>query len=602
MAASARLRVMKLMSGEGASFGIAIGPALVIPTRVEVKERVIALDRIAAELRRLDSAVDAADAQLSHASDQAAAEGHAHSDFVELHRSMLRFDLAGETGRLVRERHVAAEWAVRLVVREMSRLFANTSEAQTSAGMDDFSAVADRLLRVLLNLPEQRLDAAAAPGSVALAVELSPLDVLQLRRAGVSGIATERGGPTAHAAIVARDMEIPYIFGVPGLLASANPGELVCIDGRQGSLVVAPDELTSREYERRRDRIRTSRSKLRPRDDRPVRMDSGERVSLGANVDAPDGVVAAVAMGAEHIGLVRTELLYLDRETLPDEEQQYEDALGIIAAAQGRPVTFRTLDLGGDKLPASVEFSPGPNPALGIRAVRFSLKRRDIFRVQLRALLRAATSGPTRIMFPMVTGVTELRDAVSFCREVAVELEGEGVANSTAISVGTMIETPSAALTADRIAAACDFLSLGTNDLIQYAFAADRQNDDVRYLYHPLHPAVLRLMQYTIVAAERSGKPLSVCGDVAGDPLLTCVLLGLGVRDFSMSAAHLDVVRSIVRGTTLGDAQRLATAALAADSELEAEAIVLAAMRARFPTEMSVEDPTPGGIETMTLS
>jgi phosphotransferase system enzyme I (PtsI) len=591
------------MTGEGASSGIAIGPAIVIPATVDVQERVIDLDRVAAELRRLDSAVDTADAQLSHASDEAAADGHsAHSDFVELHRSMLRFDLAGETGRLVRERHVAAEWAVRLVVRKMGLLFANASAAHISAGMDDFSAVADRLLRVLMNLPEQRLDVAAVPGAVAVAVELSPLDVLQLRRAGVAGIVTERGGPTAHAAIVARDMGIPYVFGVPGLLVSANPGDLVCIDGKQGSIALSPDEVTLREYERRRDRILSSRSKVRPLDDRPVRMDSGERVWLGANVDAPDGVIAAVAMGAEHIGLVRTELLYLDRDTLPDEEQQYEDALGIIAAAQGRPVTFRTLDLGGDKLPASVEFSPGPNPALGIRAVRFSLKRRDIFRVQLRALLRAAASGPTRIMFPMVTGVTELREAMRFCREVAVELGGEGVANGMAVPIGTMIETPSAALTADQIAAACDFLSLGTNDLIQYAFAADRQNEDVRYLYHPLHPAVLRLMQYTIGAAERSGRPISVCGDVAGDPLLTWVLLGLGVRDFSMSAAHLDVVRSIVRGTRLGDAQRLAAAALAADSELEAEAMVLSAMRARFPREMSVEDPSLQGPSTMLWS
>lgn len=593
---------MKLMAGIGASSGIGIGPAFVIPARVDVKERRIDLDRVAAELSRLESAVDTADAQLSQASDDAAAEGRAaHSDFVELHRSMLRFDLAGETERVVRERHVGAEWAVRVVVRQMSHLFAEASAARISAGLDDFSAVADRLLRVLLNLPERRLDSLVRPGAIGIAVELSPLDILQLRRAGVSGIVTERGGSTAHAVIVARDMEIPYVFGVQGLLVSASPGDAMCIDGTRGSLVISPDESTLGDYERRRERMRASRIAVGRRDDRPVRMGSGERVSLGANVDAPDGAAAAVASGAEHIGLVRTELLYLDRDTLPGEDQQYDDAVRIIAAAQGRPVTFRTLDLGGDKLPAAVEFSPGPNPALGIRAVRFSLRRRDIFRAQLRALLRAAANGPTRIMFPMVTGVTELRAAVQFCREVAVELEREGVPGATAVLVGTMIETPSAALTADRIAAACDFLSLGTNDLIQYAFAADRQNEDVSYLYHPLHPAILRLMQYTVVAAQRLGKPVSVCGDMAGDPMLTWVLLGLGVRDLSMSAGHLDSVRSIVRGTNLGDAQQLAAAALAAESEVEAERLVLSAMRARFPRELA-EESTPLGAETMTLS
>jgi phosphoenolpyruvate-protein phosphotransferase (PTS system enzyme I) len=282
----------------------------------------------------------------------------------------------------------------------------------------------------------------------------------------------------------------------------------------------------------------------------------------------------------------------LDRDTLPDEEQQYEDALAILAAAKGRPVTFRTLDLGGDKLPASVDLSPGANPALGIRAVRFSLRRRDIFRIQLRALLRAASSGPMRIMFPMVSGVTELREAMGFCRGVAAELESEGVDNATAVRLGSMIETPSAALTADQIAAACDFLSLGTNDLIQYAFAADRQNDDVRYLYHPLHPAILRLMQFTTSAAQRLGKPISVCGDVAGDPLLTWVLLGLGVRDLSMSAGHLETVRPIVMGTSLSDAQQLMAAALAADNEVDAEQMVLSTMRARFPREMVVEEFT----------
>jgi len=256
---------MKTLVGVGASSGIGIGPAVIIPPRIEVAERRIALDRVAAELSRLDSAVDTADAQLSDATDAVVANGRtAHFDFVELQRSMLRFDLAGETGRVVREQHVGAEWAVRLVVREMRRLFAEASDARIPTGLDDFAAVADRLLRVLLSLPEQRLDAAALQDSIAVAVELSPLDVLQLKRAGVSGIATERGGPTAHAAIVARDLDIPYIFGLPGLLLSASPGTLTCVDGKRGALVIAPDDFTLWEYEGRRERMRIGRSPIGP--------------------------------------------------------------------------------------------------------------------------------------------------------------------------------------------------------------------------------------------------------------------------------------------------------------------------------------------------
>lgn len=362
----------------------------------------------------------------------------------------------------------------------------------------------------------------------------------------------------------------------------------VGIDGKRGSLVISPDDFTLREYEGRRERTRARRARMGLGDTRPVCTRDGERVSLGANVEVPEAVSAAISLGADHIGLVRTELLYLDRDTLPDEEQQYEDAVRILEAAQGRPVTFRTLDLGGDKLPSSLQLSPGPHAALGLRAVRFSLRRRDIFRAQLRALLRAASVGSTRIMFPMITGVTGLREAVRFCREVGSELESEGVSLATKVPVGTMVETPSAAFTADQLAAACDFLSLGTNDLIQYAFAADRQDDDVRYLYHPLHPAALRLMQYTISAAQRLGRPVAVCGDVAGDSSLTWVLLGLGVRELSMSPGHLHMVRSVIRGTSLTDARALA-AALAADNEIESETLVQSAMRARFPDELGVE-------------
>lgn len=587
---------MLRLTGTGASAGIAIGGARVVPPRVVVRERRIAGGLVRAELVRLESAVNRADAQLSRAIDDAAtASRSVASEFVELHREMLRGDLAGEAGRVIRERNVGAEWAVQLVVQEMGRLLAEASAGRVPAGAEDFEAVSDRLLRVLLDLPERRLVDGGDPGGIAVAVELSPLDMLQLERAGVVGVVSEQGGPTAHAVIVARDMQIPYVFGVPSLLDQVRPGDVVCVDGTRGEVIVSPDAITLRALEDRRDRrqARWAASLVTPRHG-PCHTRDGVPVHIGANVGSPEGAHTAIEAGADHIGLVRTELLYLDRKELPDEEQQLEDALRTIEVAQGRPVTFRTLDLGGDKLPAAVQFPSGPNPALGIRAVRFSLLRRDVFRTQLRALLRASSAGPIKIMFPLVSGATELREAVRFCREVGAELESEGIAGATQVPLGTMVETPSAAITADHLAAECDFLSLGTNDLIQYAFAVDRHNDEIAYLYHPLHPAVLRLIQYTTAAATRLGKPVALCGDMAGDPQLTWVLLGLGLRELSMPAGQLSAVQSIIRNTSLEEAERLAEQALASGSEVDCERLVLGTMRARFAQELGLEDdPDP---------
>jgi phosphotransferase system enzyme I (PtsI) len=577
---------VRTLVGIGTATGIAVGPARLLAARIVVGERRIAFDRVGAEVDRFRAAMSTTDAAMEQIGRASAAPRDVGADLVDVHRAILRSDeIATETTRLIRERSLGAEWALRLVLDEMRRVFSTMEDERFRARFEDVEAVAGRLLRTLLDVPEVEHDERLS-GGIALGVELSPLDALDLHRRGIAGFATEHGGPTSHGAIVARALGIPYVFGVVGLLGAVAAGEIVCVDGSRGDVVIGPDETTVRAFDQRRSQAAERRRAVEGvQHEAAVTLD-GVHVSMGANVESADEVHAAIAAGADHIGLVRTELLYLDRPALPTEEEQLKDALDILAAAAGRPVTFRTLDIGGDKLPIGVRIALGPNPALGVRGIRFSLRRRDLFRTQLRALYRAAAVGSVRIMFPLVACVTEVREARRVCDEVCDELAAEGAAHDRRAPVGAMLETPSAILTADHIAAACDFVSIGTNDLIQYAFAADRQNSEVAYLYRPLHPSVLRALAQVFAMVPAGA--VSLCGDMAGNPAFTWILLGLGLRAFSMTAQQLPFVKSVLRKTRCADADELAKEALRATSHEEVEALVLSRLAPRFALELGV--------------
>jgi phosphotransferase system enzyme I (PtsI) len=286
------------------------------------------------------------------------------------------------------------------------------------------------------------------------------------------------------------------------------------------------------------------------------------------------------------VGLFRTEFLYLERPELPSEEEQYAHAVAALKNVGGRSITFRTLDLGGDKLPPSVRIPSGTNPAMGLRSIRFSLRRRDVFRTQLRALYRAAAVGPMQILLPLISGVAELRATKQLCLETVEDLKREGIAHVAKVPLGVMIETPSAALIADLLAAECDFLSIGTNDLIQYTLAADREDEHVGYLYHPMHPAILRALRQIVAGASSAKRSVAMCGDMAGDPMSLWMLLGIGLRNFSMAPRQIPVVKSIIRSTRIDEAERLAEKALQLRTESETEALVRDAMLARFPVEL----------------
>jgi phosphotransferase system enzyme I (PtsI) len=569
---------MRRLRGTGTSRGIGVGPARLLPPPFYVEERRVAPDRVAAEVERFDAALVTTDAAMERIAGETADAPGDLGELIGVHRAILNSDeLALDTRTLIRDGRMGAEWALRLVVDKLRPIFAAMTERHFRERFEDVEAVANRLLRTLLALPELRLDELG--GGIVVAIEVSPLDALQLHRAGIIGLATERGGATSHAAIVARTLAIPYVFGVAGLVSTVRAGATVCIDGERGDVVVAPDAASEREFAQRRGEALHRQNAIEAGRHEPAVTLDGVAVQLGANVESYEEVVAAVAAGADHIGLVRTELLYLDRPDLPSEDEQLADAVRLLEAAGGRPVTFRTLDIGGDKLPVAMEVAVGPNPALGVRGIRFSLRRLDLFRTQLRALYRAAVHGPLKIMFPLVSRAAEVQEARAVCTEVCAELARQGLAHNPHVPVGTMVETPSAALTADHLAAVSDFLSIGTNDLVHYVFAADRDNDEVADLYRPLHPAILRLLRLIFDGAAARGRTVSLCGEMAGDPRYTGMLLGLGLRSFSMSASQLPFVRSALRKIELASAAELARQALELTSDVEVAALM--AERAR---------------------
>ncbi len=590
---------MERLVGVGASPGIAIGLAHVLASRVDIHERRISAEQVESEIERFEKALHDTDDQLARIQAQLAeTEGDDHQyRILEAHRLMLSdVHLVERARKLIRDDKTAAEWAVRKALDQIQAVFEKIEDPYFRDRKSDVALVGERLLRTLVGRRESATAEDAPKGSIAVAHELSPADAAQLGRAEAAGFCTEGGGRTSHTAIVARALGLPYVVGVEGLGHRVWSGMTVVIDGFRGEVILDPDAEALRRYEARADVHRARAQRLAAIRDVASQTTDGTVVHLHANVEMLEEIPIAVDLGAESVGLFRTEFLYLERNELPSEDEQYAHAVAALRSVGGRPITFRTLDLGGDKLPPSVRMPVGTNPAMGLRSIRYSLRRVDVFRTQLRALHRAAAVGPMQILLPLISGVAELRATKQLCLETVEELRREGVPHADRVPLGVMIETPSAALIADLLAAECDFLSIGTNDLIQYALAADREDEHVGYLYHPLHPAILRAVRQTVVGAERMGKPVAMCGDMAGDPILAWVLMGLGLRNLSMAPRQIPVVKSIIRSTQIADAERLLAQALTMSTETEIEELVYGAMNRRFPLELTDgEEDRPAG-------
>jgi phosphotransferase system enzyme I (PtsI) len=439
------------------------------------------------------------------------------------------------------------------------------------------------------------VDEVPPEGAIVVAHDLSPADTaLLLHERKVAGFVTDAGAKTSHTAIVARALEVPAVVGVGKISALAERGDWIVVDGSRGIVVINPSPGERADFEAAQARYRAQEEKLLRTRDLPARTQDDVTVRLAGNIEFAEEVPSLIAHGGEAVGLYRTEFLYLGRGDLPTEEEHYQNYRRILEALAPRPVTIRTFDLGGDKLPSGMRVH-AENPALGLRAIRYCLRQPDLFRTQLRGLLRASVHGNLKIMFPMISGVLELRSAKKALAEARAELEREGAAVKAEIPTGIMIELPSAALIADRLGRESDFFSVGTNDLIQYTIGIDRQNKDVAYLYKPLHLAVLRMLKSICDAARAANIPVSMCGEMAGEPVNALVLIGLGVSELSMNGPSIPLVKRVVRAARASDGRALVERLLSLTTADDIEREVREEMARRFPGLLG-DEPAMGAV------
>ena len=568
---------MKIIRGIAASPGIAIGAAFQFRQDELRFERRVVGDP-AAEWRRFQSAAARAGEQLAAVCARARDElGEEQAAIFEAHLLMLEDpDLLAAVQSAIEERSLNAEAALSDAAERYAETLEALDDEYLRARAADVRDVAGRVLRILLGR-----EAATGPDAPAVVVarDLTPSDTILMDKSHVLGFCTAEGGPTAHTAILARTMGLPAVVGAGAEVLAVAPGATVVLDGTTGCLVVEPDEATLASYRQSQAAADQLRAQSLSRAGEPAVTRDGRRVEVVANIGSADEARAALDAGAEGVGLLRTEFLYLGRASLPGEEEQYRAYRAILEAMGSRPVILRTLDIGGDKELPYLELAPEPNPFLGVRAIRLSLARPDLLHQQLRAALRAAPGHNLKIMFPMVATVAEVRAARQALASARDELLAEGQPLPERLEVGIMVETPAAAVMADRLAREVDFFSIGTNDLSQYTFAADRTNARVAALADALQPAVLRLVARVIAAAHAHGKWVGLCGELAGEPLAIPILLGLGLDEFSMNPPAILLAKELIRSLTAEEAQDLANAALDLDDAAEVRALV----RARVP-------------------
>ncbi|GAB1423765.1 phosphoenolpyruvate--protein phosphotransferase [Thauera terpenica] len=540
------------------SQGIAIGYVhLISHALLEVNHYHVAPRHLPDELNRLADAVASVQGELLGLK-AAATSGQSHSEvgaFVDLQLMMLADPLLIDTARnLIETRRCNAEWALVQQMEHLVEQFRQIEDPYLRERQADVVQVVERLVKVLLghpgHLPPRRRDGL---GTIVVAHDLSPADTIGFRDHNIAGFVTDVGGPTSHTAIVARSLKIPAVVGLHHVRDLLEADELVIVDGTRGVIIVDPDDSIVEEYRLRRSELEIERSKLnRLRDTHATTLD-GETISLLANIEGPKDLPAVKAANADGIGLYRTEFLFIGRDTLPDEEEQYEAYRTVVKALSGKPVTIRTFDVGADKMLRGMSPRTEPNPALGLRAVRYSLAEPQMFLIQLRALLRASAHGKLQIMIPMLAHAQEIDQCLALIEKAKVELRAEKIKFDEGMQVGGMIEIPAAALSLGMFIRRLAFLSVGTNDLIQYTLAIDRSDEAVVHLYDPLHPAVLKLISGTIAAGARVGVPVSVCGEMAGDPDYTLLLLGMGLRSFSMHPGNILEIKQQILRADLGE-------------------------------------------------
>ena len=575
---------MIVLRGIPASTGVAIGKALLFDSEeLLVQRRVITEDQIPHEILRLEEALIQTRHQILGIQRRLAEEmGQEHAEIFNAHLLVLEDQsLREEILNGLKTQHLNVEAIFNEVVRRHLRAFARTEDEYLRDRTADIEDVRKRILRNLLGRHPDALEQLGEP-VVVVAHSLSPSETAQMHKRHVLAFVIDIGGRTGHTAIMAKSLAIPAVVGVEVATKRVKKDELVIVDGTHGEVIVDPDPETIRRYEVEQRRNQEINRQLLQLKDLPAETLDHHRVVLSANIELPDEFPSVIAHGAQGIGLYRTEFFYLNRTDFPTEEEQFQAYKSAAEQLQPNPVIIRTVDLGGDKFLSPLELPSEMNPFMGWRAIRFSLARPDVFRTQLRAILRASSFGNLKLMYPMISGLQELRRANEILNEVREELRRQGIPFSQ-MEVGAMIEVPSAALTCDLLAQEASFFSIGTNDLIQYALAVDRVNEKIAYLYEPTHPGVLRLIKQIIEAGHAAGLWVGMCGEMAGEPALALLLLGMGLDEFSVSPIQVPLIKKMIRAVEYRTAQAIAQQALTLRTGKEIEDFIVAHLRQLAP-------------------
>jgi len=537
-------------SGIGVTPGIAIGKAHLLQRgSVEVSPRFVQFNQVTNEIDRYQQAVAKARCSLNTAKKRIPKSTWSEiAAFIDTHLLMLADTALSEVPiDFIREQNCAAEWALQIQRDTLVKVFDAMDDPYLRSRKDDVDHVINHIQGYLLQKKKED-DAPELQGRIVIAQDLAPADTILLRHQGIAGFVTEGGGPMSHTAILARGLGIPALVGVHHATQILRQDEHLVVDGKQGALLATDNKSILNHY---RNLIRKSKKRatsLLTLIDAPAVTLDGETIRLMANIELPEDIPATRSLAVDGIGLYRTEYLFMSRANAPDEEEQFAAYQQVVEGLKGIPITIRTLDLGADKqIDGSGQESSACNPALGLRAIRLCLKEPRLFRPHLRAILRASALGPIKLMIPMLSNLQEVHQLKAVLQETKESLSRDGFEFSDNILIGGMIEVPAAALAADAFARELDFLSIGTNDLVQYTLAIDRVDDEVNYLYDPLHPSVLKLIQMVIDAGKRHGIPVSMCGEMAGDPRYIPLLLGMGLREFSMRPSSLLEAKSAVR-------------------------------------------------------
>jgi phosphoenolpyruvate-protein phosphotransferase (PTS system enzyme I) len=556
---------MLTLQGIPVSPGVAIGKAFVLHSEdfFSISKRQVGFDEVSREIVRFEEALTQTRSELLKVRKKIAHElGHEQSNIFNAHLLILEDrTLIEDILSRIKGENVSAEYAFAVVIKRYFEAFQHVDDEYLKERVADIKDVGRRILHNLLGREHTALD--HLPEDVILiSNDLSPSETASMDREHVSAFATDIGGPTSHTAIMARSLEIPAVVGLDRVSQMVSTGQQMIVDGNRGIAVIDPDKETVARYVYEEKRFSQFTSQLDTIRTYPAETIDGHTVFLLANIEFPAEIPSVLSHGAEGIGLYRTEYFYMNRMDLPTEQEQFEAYREVAQKIKPNPVIIRTLDLGGDKYLASLDLPREVNPFMGWRAIRFCLARPDIFKTQFRAILRASVFGKVKLMYPMISNVTELEKANNYLDEAKAELKKEGVEFDDHIQVGAMIEIPSAALIADALARLVDFFSIGTNDLIQYCLAVDRVNAKIAYLYEPTHPAILKLIQITVKSAKKARIWASVCGEMGGDPAMAVLLVGLGIDQLSMGPAALPTVKKVIRSISLKQAKNLAKRAL----------------------------------------